>query len=244
MAKLKWILVLFCGLIYFQSQANSFDEALKAYKSKNWSEAQNLFEKHISEKPEDANAFYNLGVCLMKQDKLVDAIWYFEKCYKLNPGHPEAQIQLNSCYKKLNFIDSWSAPIGLIQAKMYKIPFSTWTLILVIFSTFSGVLIFLLTSKKGNRKVIFPFLILGVGILAFTSYTVFKKNQFQTQANTAIVLQAIESVWISEKGNALLDLKLNAGERVTILDTNERVEIILPSREHIWIDKTKLKVIQ
>ena len=127
---------------------------------------------------------------------------------------------------------------------MYKIPFSTWTLILVIFSTLSGVLIFLLTSKKGNRKVIFPFLILGVGILAFTSYTVFKKNQFQTQANTAIVLQAIESVWISDKGNALLDLKLNAGERVTILDTNERVEIILPSREHIWIDKTKLKIIQ
>ena len=74
MAKLKWIFVFFCGLIYFQSQANSFDEALKAYKSKNWSEAQNLFEKHITEKPEDANAFYNIGVCLMKQDKLVDAI--------------------------------------------------------------------------------------------------------------------------------------------------------------------------
>ncbi|MFN5415814.1 MAG: hypothetical protein ACK5B9_02080, partial [Flavobacteriia bacterium] len=86
--------------------------------------------------------------------------------------------------------------------------------------------------------------ILGLGILAFTTYTVFKKNQFQTQANTAIVLQAIESVWLSDKGNALLDLKLNAGERLTILDTNERVEIILPNREHIWIDKNKLKIIQ
>lgn len=244
MAKLKWILVLFCGLIYFQTQANSFDEALKAYQNKNWTEAQNLFEKHISEKPTDANVHYNIGVCLMKQNKLVDAIWYFEKCYKLNPGHAEAQIQLNSCYKKLNFIDSWTAPIGLIQAKMYKISMFTWSLSLIVLSLFSGVLIFFIASKKGNKKIIFPFLILALGIQTFTSYTVFKKNQFQTQASNAIVLEPIESVWLSSKGNALLDLKLNAGERVTIVDTNERVEVILPNREHIWIAKAKLKIIQ
>lgn len=222
--------------------AGEFQDAQQAYLEKNWSQAANLFEQHLIKQPSDANAYYNLGLCQMREQKIVDAIWSFEKAYKLKPQLSEAQVQLNACYKKLNFIESWSPPIGVFKAKLFKFSSNQWAITLLILSFISGLLLFLHLKRKSNKRATRFTFLLSFVFTFFTAIIFMQKKSFTEDVNYAIVWTPISSVYLSEKGNAIKELPLKAGERVKVgkVSTN-RIELELMNKERIWVEKSLVK---
>lgn len=241
---LKSSLVFFFVLQSFTFFAEEFQDATKAYQEKNWSQAAKLFETHLSKHPNEANTYYNLGVCEMKQEKIVDAIWNFEKAYKLNPQLSEAQNQLNSCYKKLNFIESWSPPIGVFKTKLFKFSNNQLAFTLIVLSFISGIFLFLHFKRKSNKRLTRLSFILSFIFSFFTALILIQKKSFTEGINHAIVWTPISSVYLSEKGNALKELPLKVGERVKLgkISTN-RIELELTNKEHIWVEKSKVRIL-
>lgn len=242
---LKTSLIFFFVLQSFTFFAGEFQEATKAYQEKNWSQAANLFETYLSKHPNEANTYYNLGVCEMKQEKFVDAIWNFEKAYKLSPQLSEAQNQLNACYKKLNFIESWSPPIGVFKAKLFKFSDKQLAFTLILLSFVSGTLLFLHFKRKSNKRLTRFSFALSLIFTFLTALILIQKKSFTEGINHAIVWTPISSVYLSEKGNALKELSLKAGERVNLGKISpNRIELELTNKEHVWVERSQVKLIQ
>ncbi|EKD91610.1 MAG: hypothetical protein ACD_29C00469G0001 [uncultured bacterium] len=68
------------------------------------SKALNYYFRQLAQKPL-FEAYYNIGVILMGQDKLNDAIEYFKKSLEYNPNDLSTQLNLGSIYLKQNKLD-------------------------------------------------------------------------------------------------------------------------------------------
>ena len=187
---------------------------------------------------------YNIGLCLLKEKKYVDAVWYFEKAYKLNPKEKDYQIQLDTCYQQLGLMKSWNPPLKFFKTKLINFSLQTWALLLLGFSVLLGAMLFLLFVLKNNKKAIFSFLIFSLGIWIFVLYAYITKESFTTGLTHAIVTEDVKSVYTSDKGNAIKELTFQAGERVELGVVGERVEVILPNKEHIWLNGEQVRLIR
>lgn len=242
---LKYCILLICLTIFGKIlKASDFEEGIRFYKEQQWVQARESFEKHLTSHPTDVNTLYNIGICLLHEKKYVNASWYFEKAYKLNPGEKDYQIQLDNCYQQLGLMKSWSPPLSLFETKLINFSLQSWALLLIGFSILIGTLLFLVFVLKRNRKAIFSFLVLVAGIWVFVLYAFITKVQFTNNPTHGIVIERINSVFTSNIGNAIKEFDFKAGERVEIGSVGKRIEIILTNKEHIWLKPHQIKLIR
>lgn len=71
-----------------------YEDAIKQIKDKNYSAAESILRKAISQKPDDAVMHNHLGLALKNQGKYKEALTSYEKALKLKPGYYEAMNNL------------------------------------------------------------------------------------------------------------------------------------------------------
>ncbi|MBI1810478.1 MAG: tetratricopeptide repeat protein [Nitrospirae bacterium] len=70
------------------------EDAIKQIKDKNYSAAESILRKAISQKPDDAVMHNHLGLALKNQGKYKEALTSYEKALKLKPDYYEAMNNL------------------------------------------------------------------------------------------------------------------------------------------------------
>jgi len=77
----------------------------EALKGENYDEAVECFQKAIAIKPNDAKAYYNLGIAYSEKGLLDEAMAEFKKAISINPNFAEAHNNLGTVYGKRGMID-------------------------------------------------------------------------------------------------------------------------------------------
>ncbi len=226
-----------------QLHASQFEEAVKAYGEKNWKKSQNLFEQHLISNSEDAHAYFNLGNCFFQQEKYVDAIWNYEKAFNLDPSLDDVKLLLDKSYQKAGLMSAWTPPVSYFQLKLFRFNSGTWSLVLLGLSVLSGMLLFVYFSS-GRKKLLLGLVVLSLLIWGFSCYILYQREHFADSVTHAIVDEPTDAVYLSEKGNAVQEMKLKAGERLKVIEIKERVAVSLEQGQEFWIPKEKLRLIE
>jgi len=77
------------------------EDAIKQIKGKNYSAAESILRKAISQKPDDAAMHNHLGLALKNQGKYKEALTSYEKALQLKPDYYEAINNLAVTYEML-----------------------------------------------------------------------------------------------------------------------------------------------
>src|SRR5438876_4953947 len=81
----------FVGVLYQGAfQRNDFTYGVAMFQRGYLEQAASSFKQVIAAKPEDPEAYYNLGTLYLRRNSLQDARHYLEQTVKLRPNHPEA----------------------------------------------------------------------------------------------------------------------------------------------------------
>ena len=81
----------FGGVLYQGAfQRNDFTYGVAMFQRGYLEQAASSFKQVIAAKPEDPEAYYNLGTLYLRRNSLQDARHYLEQTVKLRPNHPEA----------------------------------------------------------------------------------------------------------------------------------------------------------
>jgi tetratricopeptide (TPR) repeat protein len=71
-------------------QRNAFTYGVALFQHGFLQQAERSFQQGIAAKPDEAEAYYNLGTLYLRQNSLLEAKQYLEQTVKLRPDHPEA----------------------------------------------------------------------------------------------------------------------------------------------------------
>ncbi|MCE3295619.1 MAG: ion channel protein [Crocinitomicaceae bacterium] len=239
----KYTLLLFAVFFFSASYASPFDEGLKAYAQKDWSKAENLFRQHLISHQKDANAYFNVGSCLFQQENYAEAIWNFEKAFKLDPSAPDLQLLLDKSYQKAGLSSSWTPPVSYFKLKLFRFPGQTWSVVLLVFSLLTGTLLFSYFAS-GRKKLLLGLSVFSFMLWLFSCYIFYSRESFENTVTHAIVSSPVDMAYVSATGNALQDKKLKPGERLEIVEVKERVGLSYGHGETFWLDKSKVRLIE
>ncbi|MGV3630434.1 MAG: tetratricopeptide repeat protein [Bacteroidota bacterium] len=238
--KLFLLLSLFVSTL---SHAGHFENALKAYAQKDWSKAENLFRQHIISNQQDAHAYFNIGSCLFQQEKYTDAIWNFEKAFKLDPSLTDVQVLLDKSYQKAALGENWTPPVSYFQLKLFQFSSASWSLILLILSVLTGILLFSY-FVSGRKKLLLGLVIFSTALWLFCCFVFYSRESFANTVTHAIVVQPVDMVYVSADGNALQDRNLKKGERLEVMEVKDRIGVSAGNGPIFWLDKEKLRLIE
>ncbi len=82
------------GAVLFQKVEQLLQQGYDAVNARRVEEAESIFRQVIKIDPNNAEAYYNLGIALGQQRKLEEAVANFQQVIKLNPNNAEAYTNL------------------------------------------------------------------------------------------------------------------------------------------------------
>lgn len=232
-----WFVLLFLKLNMLF--ASDFEQALSYAKEKNWLLASSYFEKHLRQNPTDDQALYNLGICLLHQDKQVEALYFLEKAYKFNPNLQECKAPITTCRQQLGLTGEWTEPFSPIRLKLMEISLNQWSFIVLFLSIFSAVIVVFYLRKK---TVTLRYLLLPVLLLFILSIYVTSQKSRSLSITHGIVTTKTLKTFADEKGTALIDISLFPGERVSVFEVGERVGLELENGIRTWISSQQIRL--
>lgn len=224
--------------------ASDFKEGLNFANQEKFQEAKICFQKQIKNFPNDANAYYNLGLIESREKNYPLAIWYFEKSLKINPKLRDVASHIENCNKELGNNTTYDPPLGYFQSKLFEINLQTWSILSVTFSVFLATSIFCIFTLKKRRKL---FLLIAVFFFFISCFLIFmtgEKANYLSQNTHAIVQEKIENTFVDKTGNALQSNLLFPGERLEIIEedkNSDRIGLKILNGNLVWIDKRSIK---
>ena len=82
------------GAVLFQKVEQLLQQGYDAVNARRVEEAESIFRQVIKIDPNNAEAYYNLGIALGQQRKLEEAVANFQQAIKLNPNNAGAYYNL------------------------------------------------------------------------------------------------------------------------------------------------------
>lgn len=197
-------------------------EANKLYKNDSFLAATALYDSLLAKGFESADLFYNLGNAHYKSGNLGKAILFYEKTLKLNPGHGDAQYNLDLARQQVTQVESvpefflirvWKQLRDLLSSKSWM-----WIAILLAWLTLAAGLVFLFGKRFSYRQGAFwiGIIVFMLSILAFTLAG--SRHSAELDDSMAIMTQTNFFVK-SAPGEGSSDLfQIREGVKVKILD--------------------------
>ncbi len=194
-----------------------------AYNLGDFSRSAELYKKVADGGVESPELYYNLGNAYFKLNDYPNAILWYERAKKLNPGGGDVIFNLNVANTKISdkiepvpemFYKRWYR--GVVQA----MPADRWgTLSILLLTTgLAGLIIFLITRYLWLRKAGFW---IGVVFIAFSLLALLfgsSGNRFRNSSDEAIVFDPTVTVKSSPDDNSTDIFVIHEGTKVTILD--------------------------
>ena len=155
-----------------------WEEANQAYTGGEYPEAIQLYDSIRHQGYASAKLYYNMGNAYYKDNQIGQAILYYNKAQRLDPGSDDIRHNLTIANTYVRdridsvpefFLKTWA------RQMMYWFSSDTWAILgLVFFGVALGlVLLYLLGGRMGHRKAGFygaiVFLLLSIGSLVYSS---------------------------------------------------------------------------
>ncbi len=225
-----------------------FETANNYYIDENFEQAIKNYEIILEKKYESAELYYNMGNTYFKQNKIADAILYYEKAHKLAPNDKDIIYNLNHAN---SFVDDKFTIVSnfildrIFVSVLHICNSNTWSLISI--NTFILALavffIFLFSKIISRRKFAFltSVVLILFSVITFTFAAQAKKRI--TEPNSAVIMKI--STIKSSPGKDGTDLYiLNPGVKVGIKSKNDNwYEVKLPNGKIGWINIQNVEVI-
>jgi hypothetical protein len=251
---LVWVAAIGIGALALPARAQDAPEVLweaanQAYTSGDYASAIQLYDSIRQSGYTSARLYYNRGNASYKDRRIGEAVLYYNKALRLDPGNEDIRHNLAVANASVQdridavpefFVKTW------IRRWMYSAGSDTWAVWSLIFLTtaLALVLLYLLGSRMSLRKVGFYGAIGGVCL--FVGSLVFAGIQRgkMIRPDQAVVMITAAPVK-SEPNPAGRDLfVLHEGTRVRMADqVGEWREIVIADGNRGWIESRSIEAI-
>ncbi len=248
----KWFFL--AGLISYTLWAQTdqvdslFRQGNKLYHEGKYAEAEQLYKQILDKTWEAPELYYNLGNNAYKQNRFSEAVYYYEKALKLNPGFEPAKENLKLAKRNFHF-ETKTLPETFFKKLWKKIvlslPAEVWgfmSLVVLYFSLFLW-LVFLFSEQIKVRKTVFYILPFSFILWLFFLLASYSADRINSKWY-AIVMSKQVDLYASPSFNAEIKGKAFEGQKVEVLQETEYwSRIKMPDGKIYWIPKDSYKSI-
>jgi len=240
----KYTILIVWSCFYFFGNTQSLQDAEKAYKQENYSQAISIWNQHIKDESLDKSLIYNnIGTAYASQKEWAKAILYFEKAVKQNYNNEKAQLNLKIARAKLNlsnennqlfFVNWWLSLLDLFSI-------FGWQMMCLIFIILAILFYFIkkINGKFQFQRLFYLFLTFGIAIIII----IFSKKSILENRNKGIIIATEPYGYKDANMNQKLGL-LKMGEKIELLENLENQYYIKnESDSTFWISKKSVEVI-
>lgn len=231
---------------------DAFQNGLKAYQNKQFSEAKSHFSKSLEEHPNNAAALFNLGLTSHQLGQVPWAIAYFRRTLNLRPGLAEARQALDLSLSQLEIkeiphqIENYE-----IVREHLLIPVSVntyfWIFIGMFFVTGWSLIQYLGRRKKALDEELplpaFPWFSGGTGVIGVLILVLAIMKFYDSQVPRATVVDNKVVAQGAPGENQLNLFDLYGGFEVIIRDhQGDWAQVTYPGALTGWIKKSSLYI--
>ena len=220
---------------------NLFVQANQAYRANQYQKAVAIYKRILSRGFESKELYYNLGNCYYRLNEIGEAILYYEKARKLDPGDPDVKYNLDIA--NLRVVDQVKLPRRFVLFEWWdalKWHYSIFQLRNLVFSLYFltvGLLIAWLFVRR--HRIRQTLLTLGVllGILTiFWSYIFYLRISEVKNHREGVILTSSVTVLSEPEENSTDMFILHEGTKVFLDEQRgEWMKIRLPDGNSGWI---------
>lgn len=228
------------------SAEKSWDAANKAYQEADYKRAETLYRAILEQGLHSAKLYYNLANTLFKQEKLGEAILYYNKALRLSPADEDVRHNLeyaeNSTKDSIEqipefFLFAW---IRVVRNLMGCDGWTIFSLVILVIGL-AAALFYLLAQRISTRKAGFYVMVLAA--LLFLVATLFANYERKAivNHNEAIVMSSAVSVKSSPDRAATELFVLHEGTKLSIGERMDGwVEVRIADGRKGWIESSRI----
>lgn len=237
----------FSAVVIGQSADKLFGLANDFYKSKNYAQAIEAYQKLLGQGYRNAVVYYNLGNCYYKTDNVSQAILNYERALRLSPSDEDIRFNLKMANQKtvdriipvpqLSVVAKWHSFISSQTS-------AAWAAISIIciwiaFIAFA----FYLFADRIRRWAFFSGVVLVFFCLFFVSLS-YIQSQAENGAGQAILTVANTYVKSAPDAGSTDLFLVHEGIRITLLDkVGDWSKIQLADGKVGWVEQSSYTVI-
>ena len=228
------------------SAEKSWDAANKAYQEADYKRAETLYRAILEQGLHSAKLYYNLANTLFKQEKLGEAILYYNKALRLSPADEDVRHNLeyaeNSTKDSIEQIPEFFL-FAWIRAVRNLMSCDGWTIfsLVILVIGLAAALFYLLAQRISTRKAGFYVMVLAA--LLFLVATLFANYERKAivNHNEAIVMSSAVSVKSSPDRAATELFVLHEGTKLSIGERMDGwVEVRIADGRKGWIESSRI----
>ena len=226
-----------------------WDQANTAYINNDYHQAEELYLTILQRGERSAKLYFNLANAYFKREELGQAILYYHRALRLQPGDEDIRYNLSVAEARTKdtideipdfFFTEWMRSIRhLMSANAWTV----WSLIW--FAVMLGALLFyLLSARLILRKA--GFYATLISLLCFIASTIFASGQSREQQSQseAIVMSSSAAVKSSPDRSATDLFILHEGTKVEITNSLENwCEVMIADGKKGWTERSKIEII-
>ena len=159
-------LILSTSLFATEHYSSVVEQGNAAYKAENYEEASGFYYEVLAANYESSVVHFNLGNCYYKLNRIPDAILYYEKALKLDPGNSDIKFNIAIANRQISDKLEVIPELFIIQwwnsfTQLFNIDTWAWVAILSLLCAVSLFALFRLSNTEVIKKLSFyGFLIL------------------------------------------------------------------------------------
>lgn len=228
------------------SAEKSWNAANKAYQEADYKRAETLYRAILEQGLHSAKLYYNLANTLFKQEKLGEAILYYNKALRLSPADEDVRHNLeyaeNSTKDSIEQIPEFFL-FAWIRAVRDLMSCDGWTIfsLVILVIGLAAALFYLLAQRISTRKAGFYVMVLAA--LLFLVATLFANYERKAivNHNEAIVMSSAVSVKSSPDRAATELFVLHEGTKLSIGERMDGwVEVRIADGRKGWIESSRI----
>jgi len=224
-------------------------EAENAYNQGNYQEAIDIYQGILDSGYFSPELYYNMGNASFKAGNIPNAILYFEKALKLDPGNKDIQFNLNIANSRivdkienvpeLFYVEWWKAARNLLTPNAWA-----WLTVVLFTLIFVMAISFMISRSVSVRRtsfwagIIFIILFLFGMLFSWQEYKEFHNREH------AIIFTPTVTVKSSPSGNSVDLFVIHEGTKVRIIDQVEGwYEIRIANGSEGWLPASAMELI-
>ena len=195
-----------------------FEIANQLYEKQEYQEAQITFFSILENNLHSSELYFNLGNCHYRLDQYAEAIWYYEKSLKIDPGFSDANENIKIV--KLKIVDKIEILPKLLHQRWWHNQLNAtslfrWKQLTIVLLLISLLLLVLSNFFKIKTKKLSATL-LGFSLICL--FITFSINNDILNRNHAIIFSSSTNAMSAPSESSLNLFTLHSGTKVLILD--------------------------
>jgi len=244
MSRIIYFLFLLVPLVSIaQDDTGELKNALAAYNAEDYKSAIITFQNLEKKGYASDELFFNLASACFKNDRLAEAVLYYEKALKLNPRHQESKTNLEIVNNLRDSEISAIPDFFLMQWWwiFYSFCSSSVWLVLSIIVLIAALYFFYrrLFISKGLKSSLYCLCFFGLSILSLLASRSRYSDMFKTKYLVNIEATSLHA---GPNEQSKVVMEITAGEKLQIKDQlGDWYQVFLINKEQGWINSNVVK---